>query len=158
MAEGSSGPTFSLTGVASQGTWYAVFDEKGVLVSTGTVIDEVDLRRKNFSWKVLDHEPTGKHWDGATFRVQTRPYLGMSVTMFKHRFTSEERQLFLKVSGGVSSTVYDPVVHDFLDMLSTMAMEGVRIDPQSNFVLDFLSHAVSSNYLTLTRARNIGAR
>lgn len=46
-------------------TWYAVLDDAGALVSTGTVIDTDDLAAKGFTWHECE-VPDGKvpEWTG----------------------------------------------------------------------------------------------
>ena len=46
-------------------TWFAVLDDTGTLVSTGTVIDADDLAAKSFTWHTCE-VPDGKlpQWDG----------------------------------------------------------------------------------------------
>jgi hypothetical protein len=47
-------------------TWFAVLDNTGTLVSTGTVIDADDLAAKGFTWHECE-VPDGKvpQWTGA---------------------------------------------------------------------------------------------
>ena len=46
-------------------TWFAVLDDTGALVSTGTVIDADDLAAKGYTWHTCE-VPDGKvpEWDG----------------------------------------------------------------------------------------------
>lgn len=142
--------------MTEQEKWYAVYDTEGKLVSTGTVIDSDDLQRKGFTYKELSENPTGKIWDGTAFRAVEKPYRGITVYEFKNRFTSEERQSLLKRTHARFG--YDWTLHEFFDMLNTMSMEGVRVDPQSSFVQDFLNYCIIARFLSEERAKEIGQR
>lgn len=137
--------------------WYAVFDGNDKLISTGTVLDKTDLVAKGYRWHKLAENPTGKHWDGRQFREVAPPYPGLSIHEFKSRFTAAERQALLHAAAN-RTFAHDLVVHDFLDMLHTMAAENLRLYPDSAFVQEFLAHAILKGYLTAERAANIGAR
>jgi len=79
-------------------TWYAVLDDTGTLVSTGTVIDADDLTAKGYTWHTVE-VPDGQvpQWDGTTLVAVDPPPPPPPPKTLEEQITDAVAKAFAKV-------------------------------------------------------------
>lgn len=123
----------------------AILDGNGVCLSTYGVSNDPPMVANEIVISEADViAVVGGTWDGKGWTAPIVPHRE-DVFSFKARFTPQERVAIR------TAATSDPYTYDFMDMLDTAGMAGVRVNFSDALVLAGLQHLVDTGVIVAQR-------